>query len=158
MRNRIAALCLLLGLALCAGGSHADEWPQRPVKFVVGFAPGGANDIITRLLAQGLTDRMKMQFIVENRAGSGGSIGAAFAAAAAPDGHTLVLSATAPLAINPNLYAKLAYDPRKDFAPRADFAPRKPAAGKPAAFAKPGNGGKVFVPRDAKKRPARSAS
>ncbi len=115
MRNRISALCLLLGLALCAGGSHADEWPQRPVKFVVGFAPGGANDIITRLLAQGLTDRMKMQFIVENRPGASGRIASGYVAKEKPDGYTFMMGAPGLLVLNHFLFKDVDYKP-------ADFA------------------------------------
>ena len=110
----VAALLLVAG---AAQAQSAADYPSKTISIVVGFPPGTATDTVARLLCERFITRLGKPCVVDNKAGQGGSIGAAFAAAAAPDGHTLVLSATAPLAINPNLYAKLAYDPRKDFAP-----------------------------------------
>ena len=109
-------VALLFGAAAAQAQSAAD-YPSKTISIVVGFPPGTATDTVARLLCERLTPRLGKPCVIDNKPGQGGSIGAAFAAQAAPDGHTLVLSATAPLAINPNLYAKLAYDPRKDFAP-----------------------------------------
>ena len=116
MRNRISALCLLLGLALCAGGSHADEWPQRPVKFVVGFAPGGANDIVARIVFPKISEQMGQSFIIENRAGAGGTIGSTLVAQSKPDGYTLLIQTVASHVSNAHLYNKLPYDALRDFA------------------------------------------
>lgn len=112
------ALALIGALALStAQAQGVSDYPTKPVSVIVGFPPGTATDTVTRVICERLTARLGKTFIVDNRPGQGGSMGAAAAANAAPDGYTLVVSATAPLAINPNLYAKLSYDPRRDFAP-----------------------------------------
>lgn len=105
---------LVLSTAQAQGVS---DYPSKTVSVIVGFPPGTATDTVARVLCERLTARLGRPFIVDNRPGQGGSMGAAAAANAAPDGYTLVVSATAPLAINPNLYPKLSYDPRRDFAP-----------------------------------------
>jgi tripartite-type tricarboxylate transporter receptor subunit TctC len=104
-------------LLLLAPGARAQSWPARPIRILVGFPPGQATDTIARLLAEKLSENPGWSMVVENRPGQGGSLGAAAAAQSAPDGHTLLLSATAPLATNPNLYANIGYDPVRDFAP-----------------------------------------
>ena len=114
------AMSAALAAASLSGAARPQspgDYPTRTISVVVGFPPGTATDTVARLLCERLAPRIGKPCVIDNKAGQGGSIGAAFAAAAAPDGHTLVLSATAPLAINPNLYARLAYDPRRDFAP-----------------------------------------
>jgi tripartite-type tricarboxylate transporter receptor subunit TctC len=93
------------------------DYPSKPVTIIVGFPPGTATDSVARILGARLATRLGKPFIIDNKPGQGGSIGAATAAKALPDGHTLVLSATAPLATNPHLYPKLAYDSTRDFAP-----------------------------------------
>lgn len=93
------------------------EYPTRPIKIIVGFPPGQATDVIARLLAEKLSTVFGQPVIVDNKPGQGGSIGAAAAAKAPPDGYTLLISATAPLATNPNLYKDLPYEPVRDFAP-----------------------------------------
>ena len=96
----------------------AQSYPSRTIKIVVPLAAGGTNDIIARLLAERLSDALKGSVIVENRpGGAGGSVGADTVAKAEPDGYTLLLASTATLAINPSLYAKMPYDPQRDFAP-----------------------------------------
>ena len=95
----------------------ASGYPTKPVSIIVGFPPGTATDSVGRLLAERLTQRLGQTFIIENKPGQGGSMGAAAGARAAPDGYTLLLSATAPLAINQHLYQKLSYDAIRDFAP-----------------------------------------
>ena len=107
----------LLGLAAPLPAAQAQEWPNRPIRILVGFPPGQATDVIARLLAERLTENPGWSMLIDNRPGQGGSLAAAQAAQSAPDGHTLLLSATAPLATNPNLYANVGYDPRRDFAP-----------------------------------------
>src|SRR5437879_3360208 len=107
-----AALCALL-LGICA---HAQDYPTRPVRIVVPFAPGGPNDIIVRLVAQKLTETWGQAFVVENRPGAGGNIGTDFVAKAAPDGYTLLSVGPGSLIINP-LIGKVPYDTARDFAP-----------------------------------------
>ena len=110
---------LLNAAALCwpAAALAQAPYPARPVKFVVPFLAGGGPDVVARMLAQELSTRFGQQFIVENRAGSGGSIGAAYVAKAAPDGYTIFFATEAPLVTNPHLYKSLGYDTLKDFAP-----------------------------------------
>lgn len=100
-----------------ARGAAAQEWPSRPIRILVGFPPGQATDVIARLLAERLGEKPGWPMLIENRPGQGGSLAAAAAAQSAPDGHTLLLTATAPLATNPNLYASVGYDSARDFAP-----------------------------------------
>ena len=92
-------------------------YPSRTVRILVGFPPGQATDVVARAIAQKLTETMGPQFIVDNRAGAAGIIGSEQAAKATPDGYTLLMSSSGPLAVNPGLYSKLPYDPVKDFAP-----------------------------------------
>jgi tripartite-type tricarboxylate transporter receptor subunit TctC len=112
---------LLLSGAIMPSQSRialAQAYPTRPVRLIVGFAAGGPNDIIARIIAQWLSDRLGAQFLVENRTGAGGNIGAEAVVRAAPDGYTfLVVGASN--AVNPSLYPKLNFDPVRDLAPVA---------------------------------------
>jgi tripartite-type tricarboxylate transporter receptor subunit TctC len=113
----IRALC---ALSCCLTAAHAQDnpaWPTKPVTFVVGFPPGTATDSVGRVLAERFSNRLGQSFVIDNKPGQGGSVGAAAAAKARPDGYTFVVSATAPMSINPYVYPKLTYDPMKDFAP-----------------------------------------
>jgi tripartite-type tricarboxylate transporter receptor subunit TctC len=96
---------------------HAQDWPTRPVRVVVPFAPGGGADVTARLLTPLLSQALKQQVIVDNRGGGGGVIGAAAVASAPPDGYTLLYGTPGPLVTNPYLMKRLPYDPEKDFAP-----------------------------------------
>lgn len=111
----------MIGLLACAVpavmAQTAANYPSKPVTIVVGFPPGTATDSVARILGGRLAARLGKPFIIDNKPGQGGSIGAAIVAKAAPDGYTLVASATAPLAINPHLYPNLPYDSMRDFAP-----------------------------------------
>jgi len=109
-------LILCLGLAAMLGAAQAQVYPSKPVKIVVPYTIGGAPDILGRLLAEEMSKAMGASFIVENKGGQGGSIGADAVAKSAPDGYTLLLTTTATQSVNQHLYAKLAYDPLKDFA------------------------------------------
>jgi tripartite-type tricarboxylate transporter receptor subunit TctC len=112
-------LRLLAGAAALSGvadGARAQTWPTRPVRAIVPFQPGGTTDIFARLVAQKLSEHFGKQFYVENIAGATGNVGTAQAARAAPDGHT-VLIAFSSYVVNPSLFAKLPFDPDKDFAP-----------------------------------------
>lgn len=111
-----AAAAALVFAALPAGA--ADEYPTRPVRIVVPFAPGGGTDIVGRILAQRLSERLGQGFIVDNRPAGSGIIGADLVAKAQPDGHTL-LFAFSSLASSAKLFSKLPYDPIRDFAPVA---------------------------------------
>jgi len=111
------ALALLIGLCTTVYAHAQQAFPTKPIRIVVGFPPGVSTDIIARLIAQKLTEMNGWSVYVENKPGQSGSIGAAEVARAAPDGHTLVFSATSPLATNPNLYKNVGYDSTKDFSP-----------------------------------------
>lgn len=106
--------CFVGALAL---STYAQDYPAKPIRLVIPFAPGGTNDIIGRLVAQKLTEALGQQVVVDNRGGAGGSIGVEIVAKAPPDGYNLVLGNIANLAINPTLYRKLAYNPVKDLQP-----------------------------------------
>jgi tripartite-type tricarboxylate transporter receptor subunit TctC len=95
----------------------AQKYPTRPVRFVVPFAPGGSTDTLARTMGVKLADALGQQVVVDNRSGGNGNIGMDIVAKSPPDGHTLVLGYIANLAIAPSLYAKMPYDPVKDFAP-----------------------------------------
>src|SRR5260370_27537854 len=100
-----------------AGPAAAQVYPTRPITIVVPFAAGGGNDILARLLAQHMGQALGQQFVIENRAGAAGTIGARAVAKALPDGHTLMVGHSGVFAIAPALYADPGYDPRRDFAP-----------------------------------------
>ncbi len=113
--QRIATASVALASLLAASiASAQQDYPNRPIRFVVPFAPGGGTDFVARLVAQKLGERLGQQLVVENRAGAGGSIGSSVVAKAVPDGYTLLLGMVSPLAINPNL-EKVPYDPVQDF-------------------------------------------
>jgi tripartite-type tricarboxylate transporter receptor subunit TctC len=111
--------CTLCLLPLALAAQHvlaAQPYPTRPVRLIVASAPGGAPDILARTIAQKLSENAGQQFVVDNRAGASGIIGAETAAKAAPDGYTLFLATTTLYAILPHLTPKLPYDPQRDFA------------------------------------------
>ena len=95
----------------------AAEYPDHTIQLVVPFPPGGAADIVARIIAQQLNGELGQTLIVENKPGAGGNIGGAFVARAAPDGYTLLLAAAGPTVINPSLYKNMPMDPAKDLAP-----------------------------------------
>lgn len=110
-----AALPLLAGVALPA---HAQgQWPTKPVRIVVPYAPGGGNDIIARVVAEKLAPALGQPVLVENKAGAAAVVGTEYVARAAPDGHTLLMAASGPIVFNPALMSKLGYSPLKDLAP-----------------------------------------
>ena len=113
VRRFLAGLILLNLHGVCA----AQTYPARPVRLIVPFAAGGGTDLVGRTIAQKLTETIGQPFIVENRGGAGGVIGADMVAKAQPDGYTLVLGSPGSLTINPNMNAKMPYDTLRDFAP-----------------------------------------
>jgi tripartite-type tricarboxylate transporter receptor subunit TctC len=120
LRRSVALLALLavpLAILVGPGPAHAQAFPNKPVRLVVPFPPGGPLDTVGRALAQKLTEAWGQSVIVDNRPGAGGNIGADLVAKAAPDGYTVVMGALSTHAVNPSLYAKMPYDAIKDFAP-----------------------------------------
>ena len=110
-RTAAVALCLLPVVV------HGQGYPNKTVRFIVPYAPGGPTDIVARLLGQRMSEAWAQPVVVENRAGANGNIAAEFVAKAPADGYTLFLGNTSILTINPHSYRKIAYDPQKDFAP-----------------------------------------
>jgi tripartite-type tricarboxylate transporter receptor subunit TctC len=116
---------LLLCVLLAASAAHAQQWPAKQVRFVVPFAPGGTTDILARLLGQHLSESFGQPFVIDNRAGAGGNIGATEVAKASPDGYTVMMGTPGTQAINQFIYAKMPYDTENDFAP-VSFVARVP--------------------------------
>lgn len=110
-------LLLLMAALLVPAHVAAQTYPSKPVRIVVGFAPGGATDIAGRLIAQKLSEATGQSFFVENRPGASATIAAEFVAKSPPDGHTLLIAATTSHSILPSAMKKLAYDPLRDYAP-----------------------------------------
>ncbi len=104
-------------LAAFTGAAWPQAYPNRPVKVIIPFPPGGAPDLVGRVLAAKLAERLGQPFVPENRTGAGGNIAAEFVAKSAPDGYTLFAASDGPLVINPNVYAKVPFDTLRDFAP-----------------------------------------
>ena len=100
---------------LAIGRAFAAEYPSRPVRFLVGYPPGGATDTVGRILARALTRRLGQTVLVDNKAGAGTAIGAGVVAQAAPDGYTLLISSNTTFTVNPALKARLPYDPLTSF-------------------------------------------
>ncbi|HUI97534.1 MAG TPA: tripartite tricarboxylate transporter substrate binding protein [Xanthobacteraceae bacterium] len=117
----LTVLAALLGAAAAAAGS-AEEYPSRPIRLVVPFAPGGPADFLARLVGQKLGDALGQQLVIDNRPGANTIIGAQIVAKAEPDGYTLLMAIDGTLVMNPFLYSKLPYDPFKDFVPIALLA------------------------------------
>jgi tripartite-type tricarboxylate transporter receptor subunit TctC len=116
MRTFLSTAILIVGLVAGAEPAVAQQYPVKAVRIVVGFAPGGINDIVARLIGQKLNEALGQPFVVENRAGAGGTIGADFVAKAKPDGYIVLLGSVSNIVIATNQY-RLPYDPQKDFAP-----------------------------------------
>jgi tripartite-type tricarboxylate transporter receptor subunit TctC len=110
----------LIALSMAAGAGvaiAADPYPSKPVMMIVPQAPGGTNDIVARLIAADLSQRLGQSFIVDNRPGAGGNIGTQYAARAKPDGYTILMTISSTQAISPALYKQIPFDPIKDFEP-----------------------------------------
>src|SRR2546430_17050959 len=118
IRHFLATLIAVATLALPAlWGAQAQDYPNRPVRLVVAFTPGGTTDFVARLLCEPLRSWLGQNFVVDNRPGAHGAIGAEYVAKSDPDGYTLFFTTVGAVAINPALRSNLPYDPVKDFAP-----------------------------------------
>lgn len=115
-RTTLAGGAAVAALPALARAQGAAAWPSQPIRLIVPFAPGGTTDLVARLVAHGLQERLGQPLIIENRPGAGATLGSQQVAAAAPDGYVLVLSNIASHAIAPSLYHGLRYDPVRDFA------------------------------------------
>jgi len=117
--HRVALMsCFVLAaIGVLSGNAGAQDYPNKPLRLIVPFPPGGGNDILARSVGQRLAETIGQQVIVDNRGGAGGLIGAELAAKAVPDGYTIFLASIGNLAFMPALHAKLPYDPVRDFAP-----------------------------------------
>lgn len=113
--SRLLTACLL---AAVTSVSVAAAWPEKPVRVIVVYPPGGVSDTVTRAISEELSTRLKTPFVVENKGGAGGTVGMASVAKAAPDGYTIGFSSISPIALSP-LIAKVSYDPQKDITPVA---------------------------------------
>lgn len=117
MKRKLFSTLALGVIALSATGtSYAAEFPSQPIRWVVPFTPGGAMDVIARTMSDSMGQTLGQTVVIENRSGAGGNIGAAYAAKANPDGHTIMIAANG-MAVNPSLYKSMTYDPIKDFEP-----------------------------------------
>jgi len=118
MNTRLAcALVLAVTVMPLSAPAPAAEQPGKPIRFVVGFPPGGAGDLMGRIAGQILSEELRQVVIIDNRAGAGGIIGADIVAKSTPDGHTLFLATTGAISISPNLQPKMPYHPVRDFSP-----------------------------------------
>ena len=117
MHSHAALPAAAAALALVAVQATAQTYPTKPVRIIVPFAAGGGSDIVTRVLAQKLTESWGTTVVVENRPGAGGNIGMEVAAKSPPDGHTLVTGVFGPMAVNVTLFRSIGFDPVRDFAP-----------------------------------------
>jgi tripartite-type tricarboxylate transporter receptor subunit TctC len=117
--ERFWLACVGTAVAAAATASLAQPYPNRPIRWVVPYAPGGAADPVARLIGQKLADTLGQPVVIDNRPGAGGNIGTDMVAKAAPDGHTIVIVAASTVTVNQSLYAKLPFDPVRDLAPVA---------------------------------------
>lgn len=115
--RKIVGTFAAIALTLAAGASIAQGYPNRPVRMVVAYAPGGGTDNVARILSQKLAERMGQPFTVENKPGANGIVGAEYVAKSTPDGYTLLVGSDSEMVLNVGLYTRLPYDPVKDFAP-----------------------------------------
>jgi tripartite-type tricarboxylate transporter receptor subunit TctC len=118
--NAVRACCaaaIVAAASILAGEASAQAWPTKTIRLMVPFPPGGSTDIVARIVAQKLSARLGQPIVIENRGGAGGTLGTAVVAKAAPDGYMLTVGTTSTHAVAPSVYAKIDYDPVKDFAP-----------------------------------------
>ena len=116
------AALALLAVSVFAGSAFAQAWPAKQVRVIVAFTAGGTTDILARNVGQQLSEKLKQQFVVENKPGAGGNLGTEFVVRSAPDGYTLIVDSVGPIAVNPTLYPKLPYNPLTDLVPIVQIA------------------------------------
>jgi tripartite-type tricarboxylate transporter receptor subunit TctC len=116
-RMRKAATWGVLAVLLCSAQALAENWPAKPIKWVIPYAAGGTSDTLVRIVGQKLGERLGQPIIVENKAGAGGNLGTDFVAKSTPDGYTLLLGNIGPMAVNRTLTKNLPYDPERDLVP-----------------------------------------
>jgi tripartite-type tricarboxylate transporter receptor subunit TctC len=119
VRPALAAAIAAAALSLTPIAASAQSYPAHPIRLIVGFPPGGINDLVARIVGQSISDSLGQPIVIENRPGAGGTIGANTVAKANPDGYTLLVGSVSNLAMAPSQYKDLPYDPIKDFAPVA---------------------------------------
>jgi tripartite-type tricarboxylate transporter receptor subunit TctC len=120
MRRSVTILALAVALSLAAThASIAQSWPQRPIRMIVPFPAGGGTDVVARMVAKNLSERLQQSVVVENRGGANGAIGLQALKQSAPDGYTIAATSDTPMTVNPWLYKDLPYDPLRDFVPVA---------------------------------------
>ena len=118
MRKLLTTLVLAAGLmSLTLASSHAQSWPQKPIKMIVPFPAGGGTDVVARIVAKYLSVRLQQTIIVENRGGANGQIGLQTLKQSAPDGYTIAMTSDTPMTVNPWIYKNIPYDPMRDFIP-----------------------------------------
>src|SRR4051794_14707782 len=118
--RRVAGMLFMLLATACVSQiASAQSYPSKPVRIIVGYTPGGSNDVLARIVAKHFQDTWRQPFIVENKPGASGQIGADAGAKATPDGYTLVVIPNDVLTVQPNLYPKVPFDPVTDFEPVA---------------------------------------
>ena len=117
MKLRTLLAAAATALTLIPSAASAQAWPAKPIRLMVPFPPGGSTDIVARIVAQKLGERLGQAIVIENRGGAGGTIGTAIIGKSAPDGYNLAVASTSTHVVAPGVYAKLEYDPIKDFAP-----------------------------------------
>jgi len=118
MNSRTLLLAILCAASIVpTGPALAQAWPTKPIRLMVPFPPGGSTDIVARIVAQKLSERLGQALVIENRGGGGGTIGTAAVAKTAPDGYNLTIASTSTHVVAPGVYPKLEYDPIKDFVP-----------------------------------------
>jgi len=116
---KILFLCLISFFCTC---SFSQTWPDKPIKLVVPFGPGGTNDLLARIVSQALGDKLGQSVVVDNRPGAGGSIGTDYVIRSAPDGYTLMIGATSTIAVNVTAYPNRNFDPTKNLTPIVELA------------------------------------
>ena len=120
--TRLTATFLLSVAILGSAQAQAPAYPAKPVRVVVAFTAGGTTDMLSRLVAQQLTEKLKQPFLIDNKPGGGGNIGTELVVRAAPDGYTLIVNSVGPMAVNATLYGKLPYNPLTDLVPVVQIA------------------------------------
>ena len=122
MRSLVTTLVVAVGLLnLTPAPSVAQSWPQKPIKMIVPFPAGGGTDVVARMVAKHLSERLHQQIFIENRGGANGGIGLQALKQSAPDGYTIAATSDTPMTVNPWLYKNLSYDPLRDFVPVASL-------------------------------------